>query len=84
MARVSRAAADRRDETPDVGEPLDVGGQVGMGLDAVAAGDPGHLEAPASGPARLGQLLAHRLDLLHRQLEQLGQQAGRAPARRPR
>ena len=27
-------------------------------------------------PARLGQLVAQRVDLLHRQLEQLGQQAG--------
>ena len=47
-----------------------------MGLDAVPAGDPDHLEAPALDPARLGQLLAQRVDLLHRHLEQLGQQPG--------
>ena len=75
MARVSRAAADSRGRHAHVGEALDVGGQVGVGLDAVAAGDPGHLETAPARPARLGQLLAHRLHLVDGQLEKLGQQA---------
>ena len=45
-----------------------------MGLDAEPAGDPDHLEAPVPLSARLGQLVAERVDLIHRQLEQLGQQ----------
>ena len=45
-----------------------------MGLDAVPPGDPDHLEAPPLDPARLGQLVGQRVDLLHRHLEQLGQE----------
>ncbi len=55
-----------------------------MGLDAEPAGDPDHLEAPSAGAARLGQLVAQRLDLLHRAAP-AARPAGRpAPARRPR
>src|SRR5664280_805245 len=69
-----RGGETRRDA--HVGEPFHVGSQVGMGLDPEAAGDPDHVEAPVPLAARLGQLVAQRVDPFDRYLEELGQKAG--------
>jgi hypothetical protein len=55
-------------------EALDVGRQIGVALEAVAAGDPHQLEAALVGVVGLGQLGAELLDPCRADLEQLGQQ----------
>ncbi len=55
---------------------LDVGGQVGVALEAVAARHPDQLEAPILLPVGGFQLGAALLDPRRRHLQQLGQQTG--------
>ena len=59
-----------------VGEALDVGGQVGVGLQAGAAGDAGQHEAALLALVGARQPVERLLDPLDRLLEQLGQQLG--------
>ena len=56
-------------------EPLDVGRQILVALEAVAAGDAHQLEAPVLVAVRRLQLGAELLDPARRHLEQLGQHA---------
>ena len=57
-------------------ESLDVGREVGMGLEPVPPGDEGEHEAAPGVLVFLGEVVAQLVDARHRELHQLGQQPG--------